>query len=621
MLEAETRIYDVVIVGGGIAGLSIAERLSREASRQDKRIKILVVEREREFGSGASSRLEGWYHTGALYSKSPDLRFLDNCIRAYEDLYNWYFYDPQFLRRANCNLRELTTENKQPGYQIESRPNAWFSSTINFLLPFDLDRLGSRYGLRYDLPKWEQTCEQVRRLVAHAYYIENWRNNDLNCCQCPHSEDIIDKLFSVEERKEGGFSEILRRHDRDTSWVESTIEQLSRSLSIPLKANFEFVGSLDAVMNTAQVMADLAYSAACRGVDFLAGYELDPDYVQIPRYGKSETITGVVFRPTGDKEGRKLLHVVGHHYVFAIGLGFDEESLLRDRLDLRVRVEKQTSVMVVVKPHLSEQSFVRMDYYPGNDFNHMYRPGPDGSVGWSVIADSNALPEDANHIDCARAAEHLIAKARRYFQTDLRDHQTAWYSCVKTEFPISEDSNREYSYWFGPLWQDWNDGAWAAAREENQKAAQYAVQEFARRHFREIAGGSGVMSDEIIREKDSMPDEIGKSNWALKKWLHFTLLQTALDQHSSPSAYEHVSGHVRTCYSDRYLTNASLKPNFVCVVPGKFSLFPTLAYQVYLEMEVRGVFSNLPPGALSRVDPVLPTIAHSYADTLFQSIR
>ena len=77
--------YDVVIIGGGIAGIAIAEFLSRLTD-----LKILVLEKAEQLGMGASGHLEGWYHTGALYAGLQDPQTLLNCINSLEDLYNFY---------------------------------------------------------------------------------------------------------------------------------------------------------------------------------------------------------------------------------------------------------------------------------------------------------------------------------------------------------------------------------------------------------------------------------------------------------------------------------------------------------------------------------------------------
>ena len=51
-------------------------------------------------------------------------------------------------------------------------------------------------------------------------------------------------------------------------------------------------------------------------------------------------------------------------------------------------------------------------------------------------------------------------------------------------------------------------------------------------------------------------------------------------------------------------------------MPGKFSLFPTLAHNVYVEMEMRGVFLRAPrpQGLMMRAEP--PPVARSRAERL-----
>ncbi|MDX1410997.1 MAG: FAD-dependent oxidoreductase, partial [Nitrospirales bacterium] len=58
---------DVVIMGGGIAGIAIAELLSRRTD-----LSIKVIEEAPKLGMGASGKLEGWFHSGALYSGTDD---------------------------------------------------------------------------------------------------------------------------------------------------------------------------------------------------------------------------------------------------------------------------------------------------------------------------------------------------------------------------------------------------------------------------------------------------------------------------------------------------------------------------------------------------------------------
>ena len=94
---------DVVILGGGIAGIAIAEMLSR---RTDLSIKVL--DQAPLLGMGASGKLEGWFHSGALYSGNEDPQTFLNCLNALEDLINHY----STLYPEQCNIRVETLRDQ-----------------------------------------------------------------------------------------------------------------------------------------------------------------------------------------------------------------------------------------------------------------------------------------------------------------------------------------------------------------------------------------------------------------------------------------------------------------------------------------------------------------------------
>ena len=52
---------DVIIVGGGIAGIATAEFLARHSN-----LSIKLLDKASHLGTESSGKLEGWYHTGAL---------------------------------------------------------------------------------------------------------------------------------------------------------------------------------------------------------------------------------------------------------------------------------------------------------------------------------------------------------------------------------------------------------------------------------------------------------------------------------------------------------------------------------------------------------------------------
>ncbi|MEM7623148.1 MAG: FAD-dependent oxidoreductase [Planctomycetota bacterium] len=96
--------YDVIVIGAGIAGVAIAERLARCASECGRRLRLLVVDGAPSVGAGASRGLQGWYHSGALYGRlesavsrvtCPDsMRLLE---RHYKPSSDWFGESIDFL--------------------------------------------------------------------------------------------------------------------------------------------------------------------------------------------------------------------------------------------------------------------------------------------------------------------------------------------------------------------------------------------------------------------------------------------------------------------------------------------------------------------------------------------
>ena len=55
--------YDVVIIGGGIVGLTIAYLISEK----NKKLKLLIIDKEKKIGSHSSGRNSGVLHAGIYY--------------------------------------------------------------------------------------------------------------------------------------------------------------------------------------------------------------------------------------------------------------------------------------------------------------------------------------------------------------------------------------------------------------------------------------------------------------------------------------------------------------------------------------------------------------------------
>jgi len=102
--------YEWVIVGGGIAGISLSEILTREGH------KVLLVEKDEKLASQTTRDFHEWMHTGSLYTLVPDkLVTLKYILGAVDDLLEYYF--------SFKNMNLVPTES---GLDIKDN-NGWFN--------------------------------------------------------------------------------------------------------------------------------------------------------------------------------------------------------------------------------------------------------------------------------------------------------------------------------------------------------------------------------------------------------------------------------------------------------------------------------------------------------------
>ena len=109
--------YDWIIVGGGVAGVSVAEILTREGH------KVALIEKNKKLASVATREFHEWVHTGSLYTLVKDqMKTLKYILGSLDDLLEFY----------SCykNMNLIPTEN---GLKINQNKNGWFNENfINF---------------------------------------------------------------------------------------------------------------------------------------------------------------------------------------------------------------------------------------------------------------------------------------------------------------------------------------------------------------------------------------------------------------------------------------------------------------------------------------------------------
>jgi hypothetical protein len=170
--------YDWIVVGGGIAGISVAEILCREGKS------VLIIEKNSQIASETSKVFHEWLHTGALYSLVPDnlitTRYL---LGAMDDLLDYY----SFYNRMNLT----PSEN---GLLIGDY--GWFNN----------DRIEYRYRVRKLNPIWMSMVSRAMN-IGHLINTHDWlRRNaggseyDSAKIKLKYSFDRISEQFSSSDK-------------------------------------------------------------------------------------------------------------------------------------------------------------------------------------------------------------------------------------------------------------------------------------------------------------------------------------------------------------------------------------------------------------------------------------
>ena len=111
------KTFDWIIVGGGIAGISLSEILTREGHT------VALIEKKEKLASVTTREFHEWFHTGSLYTLlRDDMKTLKYILGSLDDLLEFYSSFP------NMNLKPT-----EKGIKIIDQNKGWFSQNyINF---------------------------------------------------------------------------------------------------------------------------------------------------------------------------------------------------------------------------------------------------------------------------------------------------------------------------------------------------------------------------------------------------------------------------------------------------------------------------------------------------------
>ncbi|MBE9240682.1 FAD-dependent oxidoreductase [Synechocystis salina] len=409
---------DVAIIGGGIAGVAIAEYVARHTN-----LSVQLLEKNSHLGGDSSGKLEGWFHTGALYSGQDDGQTFFNCVNGVEDLLN--HYSNYFAGRCN-----LTLGKYDHGYRPTVSGAGWFDPNPVYLIhPQRHSPEMLQSGLKGDRVQLEMQLKRVLGRLEMAYGQQfNWRSPTGHAAAAPD----YGHLESYEQR---GCS-LLSQSEK----ISHYCQQFDLSHGVE-PSDYALLKSLDCAMDTQGILQDLTASALAHGTAIATGINLEQ--INVDRYGPVR-VQSIFYR---DRQGQQH-YLKANAFIFAVGAGFDR---ILPTLQVRAKLKRSRSTMVVAYPAVSPHNFVRMSTKNSYHFNHFFQRANifDSSqfFNYSMLANSGYV-SDENDCLASGEIELLLDTAARYFGEDNLYQRQLWsYDCVKTEFISDDVQKRRYSYW------------------------------------------------------------------------------------------------------------------------------------------------------------------------------
>jgi len=111
------KTFDWIVVGGGIAGISLSEILTREGHS------VALIEKNNKLGSVTTREFHEWFHTGSLYTLlKDDMKTLKYVLGSLDDLLEFY-----------SSFSQMNLQPTDNGLKILDVSKGWFSPNyINF---------------------------------------------------------------------------------------------------------------------------------------------------------------------------------------------------------------------------------------------------------------------------------------------------------------------------------------------------------------------------------------------------------------------------------------------------------------------------------------------------------
>ncbi|MDC3030208.1 FAD-dependent oxidoreductase [Candidatus Pelagibacter sp.] len=382
-------IYNYVIIGGGIAGISIAEILSRTSD------KVCLLEKEKLLMSKSSSDQHGWFHIGSLYAFMNNEEYLKGLIKNTKDIINYY----SEFKRLNMKL------NSRGSLEFNNSEDGWFrNSDVNYLIASRNNQdLNTKNFFRkiINILSWEK---KIKKFVS--------RHN---------------KLRNFDLRKDESHKEISKSNFINYSKKEILKPSYSE-INIDNNQFFSMTG-FDKPMRSKTIYSDLYSSFKLNGGATL----LETDFKSI---SEKHDFCEISFNNKNTIKTKKI--------IFANGAGI--KNFIKD-------VNIFESPLMVTYPNILNKNIVKLTPNNDNTINHFMHEHAEGFYSVIGSGLSSKLGDDENkknvlkifqnnckaffkNIDKVKFKEIYFGKKVEYSTKDRRNYHYKIFDLSNKQFAV-----------------------------------------------------------------------------------------------------------------------------------------------------------------------------------------
>jgi hypothetical protein len=381
-------VYDLAVVGGGIAGLAVAEIFARSGRS------VVLIERNDRLCEEASAAQHGWFHFGSLYSIFPRNQFLRTMVGGVDDLLEYY-----------SGLKGMNIAVTRDGYvSFPQADGCWFrDEPIEYLVC-------ARNDPDFDM----RTFEGARDYTKKLFFLMTWEmaiKQFISRHQRFHKHNWAGSIPASRWIPRAGFKDYSREVITKPDHCDVNLDR---------DTHFRIIG-YDRPMRATAIISDLVGSLLGAGGEVRTSAEVE----LLEKTGGSIVN---VHTSAGALAARAVILAAG--------------KWLGRFLPCAADVKVVASPLIVASPAVSDRNFVRMTPFVEKSVNHLHHC-IDGHryslIGGGYFAD----PNDPAAV--LRASERLLSMARNVFPRLHEAEIIETYLGYKTEI-VAKNGERNYQY-------------------------------------------------------------------------------------------------------------------------------------------------------------------------------